>query len=69
LYGKVIGCLKKSLDLIEDCGKTYRYADEHIKRILNQAIFSRVLIQPDGKVAAELAEPFIVNQLEIWFWI
>ena len=57
-YERVLGGLTKTLDLIEDCGKTYRFADDYVKKILNQAIFDRLVVEPDGKVAAELAKPF-----------
>jgi len=50
--------LNGALELIEDCGKTYRVADDHIKRMMNQAIFSKLWVDPDGSVTAEFAEPF-----------
>ena len=51
----MLNCL---LDLIEDCGKTYRLASDHIKRMMNQAIFSKLWIESDGRVTAEFREPF-----------
>ncbi len=57
--------LKDAMDLIEDCGTTYRMADDHIKRMMNQAIFSKLWVEDDGSVTAEfsplfktLTEPF-----------
>jgi hypothetical protein len=50
--------LKKVLDLVEDCGRTYKLADEHIKRIFNQALCDKIWVESNGRVSAELAEPF-----------
>lgn len=54
----VIANLKKALDLIENCGRTYKLADEHIKRIFNQALLGAIWIEMDGNITTELAEPF-----------
>ena len=50
--------LKEALDLMEDCGNFYRLAEDHIKKLLNQAIFSKLWIEKDGRVTAEFADPF-----------
>ncbi|MDE6259397.1 MAG: recombinase family protein [Oscillospiraceae bacterium] len=50
--------LADALDLVEDCGRTYRLADAHIKRMLNQALFSKLWVNEDGQVSAEFTEPF-----------
>lgn len=50
--------LKEALDLMEDCGSFYRLAEDHIKKLLNQAIFSKLWVEKDGRVTAEFAEPF-----------
>lgn len=50
--------LTDALELVEDCGKTYRLAADHIKRMMNQAIFSKLWIEEDGHVTAEFADPF-----------
>lgn len=50
--------LKDALNLIEDCGKTYRLANDRIKRMMNQAIFSKLWVESNGCVTAEFAEPF-----------
>ncbi len=52
--------LKEALDLIEDCGTTYRMASDQIKRMMNQAIFSRLWVEPDGRVTAEFRPPFTI---------
>ena len=44
LFGEVREKLSKTLDIMEGCGKTYRTAPEHIKRIYNQAIFEKIYI-------------------------
>lgn len=50
--------LTDALELVEDCGKTYRLVEDHIKRMMNQAIFSKLWIEEDGHVTAEFADPF-----------
>ena len=45
---------------MEDCGRTYRLAEDHLKKLLNQAIFSKLWIEKDGRVTAEFAKPFDV---------
>ena len=35
-----------ALDLLEDCADTYRRAPAHVKKLLNQAFFKRILINP-----------------------
>ena len=52
--------LSEALELIEDCGKTYRMVDDHIKRMLNQAIFTKLWVESDGRITPELREPFNV---------
>ena len=50
--------LRESMDLLEDCGAIYRLADDYIKRMMNQVFFSKLWVEPDGQVTADLAEPF-----------
>lgn len=52
--------LKAALDLVEDCGATYRVASPHVKRLLNQAIFTsfKLFDDDDTKIEPELASPF-----------
>ena len=57
-YILILKNLETALDLIEDCGRTYRLADEHIKKLLNQAIFSRILIEDGGTLTPEYTKPF-----------
>lgn len=57
-FTSVLKHLNEALDIIEDCGKTYRLADDHVKRIMNQSIFSKLWVGQDGTVTAEFAPPF-----------
>ena len=50
--------LDDAIELITDCGMTYRLANDKTKKLMNQAIFERLLVGSDGKVTAEFAEPF-----------
>lgn len=58
----IIDNLKAALDIIENCGETYRHADDAIKRLMNQAIFEKFLVSntPESglKVDVKLAAPF-----------
>ncbi len=50
--------LSEALKLVEDCGRTYRMASDHIKRMMNQAIFSNLWVEKDGRITAEFAPIF-----------
>ena len=50
--------LSEALELMEDCGRTYRMASDHIKRMMNQAIFSNLWVEKDGRITAEFAPIF-----------
>ena len=48
-YGELKEKLSKALEIMVDCGVTYRTAPEHIKRIYNQALFEKIhVIVGDG---------------------
>ena len=54
--------LEKMLDLLEGCEDIYRSLPEHLRRLMNQAFFDRVLVDLDDdqqtpKLTADLAEP------------
>ena len=57
-FTTVIERLDDAIELISDCGTTYRLANDKMKKLMNQAIFTRLLVGPDGQVTAEFAEPF-----------
>ena len=42
------------MEMIEDCGRTYRQANENIKKLLNQAFFEKIWIEEDDRVTPEL---------------
>ena len=50
--------LSEALELMEDCGKTYRQVSDHVKKLLNQAIFSKLWVETDGRITAEFTKPF-----------
>ena len=54
----VLENLEKALELLEDCGTTYKMAPDHIKRLMNQAIFEKLWVDSDGNVTPDFAEPF-----------
>lgn len=43
---------------MDDCGKVYKFADEQEKRLLNQALFKRILVYDDLSLSAEFNAPF-----------
>ncbi|MDR2771223.1 MAG: recombinase family protein [Clostridiales Family XIII bacterium] len=52
--------LGQALDLVEDCGKTYKAAPDSIKRAYNRALFDKILVFPNGETVPEFAEPYTV---------
>ncbi len=65
-FNTLVKHLQKAFDLVEDCGRTYKYAEDHIKRIINQALCERIWIEPDGNVTADFAEPFKTIVAPVW---
>jgi len=60
-YGEVKEKLSMALEIMVDCGETYRTAPEHIKRIYNQALFEMIyVIAGDGtcEIIPQFAEPY-----------
>lgn len=62
-FDEILANMESALELIEDCGKTYRAANESTKRMLNQSIFKRLKVYIDDDsdevtVEPELAKPF-----------
>jgi site-specific DNA recombinase len=49
--------LKIALDLARDCGAAYRAAPDAVRRMFNQAFFTRIEVE-DDEISATLAEPF-----------
>ena len=47
-----------AFDLIEDCGRTYRYAKDGIKRLMIQAIYEKIWIDDEEKLSYEFSEVY-----------
>ena len=47
-------------ELLDDCGRAYRLADDYQKRCFNQALFEKILVHEDLNIEADYAEPFDV---------
>ena len=45
-----------AFDLIEDCGRTYRYANDGIKRLMLQALFNKIWVDNEGVIGSEFTE-------------
>ena len=50
--------LEAAMLLVANAAKTYLGAPDHIKKQLNQAIFTHIYVSPDGEISVDLAEPF-----------
>lgn len=50
------GNLAQVLDLIEDCGQTYKKASDYGKRLMNQAFFEKIVVNPNGRIEPEYNE-------------
>lgn len=60
-FENILANLHLALDLIEDCGTTYRAANDMTKRLINQALVSRFLVsnRNDGvNIDVEFKAPF-----------
>ena len=58
IFDSMLERLNDAMELIEDCGKTYAAANDHIKRMMNQVIFAKLWVEEDHRVTAEFAKPF-----------
>ena len=47
-----------AFDLIEDCGRTYRYAKDGIKRLMIQAIYEKIWIDDEEKLSYKFSEVY-----------
>ncbi len=57
-FGAVEVNLRQALAVAGDCGATYRQAPDSLRRMFNQVFFRRILVDDEGNVTSELAEPF-----------
>ena len=65
-FDDILKNLSLAFDLIEDCGRTYRKANDNIKKLMCQAIFKRIWIHEDGTVTTEFTDIYknIVGPIE-----
>ncbi|WP_236757708.1 hypothetical protein [Aeromicrobium sp. PE09-221] len=47
-----------ALQLMTNAQAVYANAPEHVKKLLNQAFYERILVRADGHIETENAEPF-----------
>jgi uncharacterized membrane protein len=57
-YDHIAAALDQALAMAINCHEAYTAAKPAGKRQLNQALFDKLYVTPDGIVAADLAEPF-----------
>ena len=57
-YTETTKNLNLAFELLDDCGKIYRLADDFERRCFNQAIFKRILVREDLTLEVEYAKPF-----------
>ena len=61
-FGQITENLSYALEMLNDCGKAYRNASDKIKRLMNQAIFSKIYIVANDEIPlgieGELRPPF-----------
>ena len=65
-FDDILKNLSLAFDLLEDCGMTYRKANDNIKKLMCQAIFKRIWIHEDGTVTTEFTDIYknIVGPIE-----
>ena len=65
-FDDILKNLSLAFDLLEDCGRTYRKANDNIKKLMCQAIFNRIWIHEDGTVTTEFTDIYknIVGPIE-----
>ena len=65
-FDDILKNLSLAFDLLEDCGRTYRRANDNIKKLMCQAIFKRIWIHEDGTVTTEFTDIYknIVGPIE-----
>ena len=59
-FGEAERCLRRAMVLARDCEAAYRGAPDSIRRKFNRTFFRMVLVNDEGLVSGELAEPFDV---------
>jgi site-specific DNA recombinase len=59
-FGETERCLRRAMVLARDCEVAYRGAADSVRRKFNRTFFRMVLVNDEGLVSGELAEPFDV---------
>ncbi len=57
-FSELEGNLETAMEILENCYEAYRRAPDDIRRHFNQALFVRILVDEDGEIRSELAQPF-----------
>jgi site-specific DNA recombinase len=57
-FSDLEGNLESAMEMLENCYEAYRRAPDEIRRRFNQALFVRILVDQDGEIRSELAQPF-----------
>ena len=57
-YTEATNLLRAAFELLTDCGKAYKLADDFARRCFNQALFEKIMVFDDLTISAEYAEPF-----------
>ncbi len=57
-YDEIEHNLELALEIAEDCGKAYRNAPDHIKKIFNRTLFKCIYVDSDTDIRPELKPPF-----------
>jgi hypothetical protein len=57
-YAEVAESMNNVFDLLEDCGRAYKLADDYQKRCFNQALFEKIKVYKDLTIEVDYAEPF-----------
>jgi site-specific DNA recombinase len=57
-YVQAENTLKRSLELAETLASAYRDASPSVRRLMNQALFDRLIVDADDGIAGELNDPF-----------
>ena len=57
-HTKISKNLGYAFELLDDCGRAYKLADDFARRCINQAIFKKIRVHDDLTLEADYAEPF-----------
>jgi DNA-directed RNA polymerase specialized sigma24 family protein len=57
-YTELTQNLGYAFELIDDCGRVYRLADDYARRCLNQALFKKIRVHEDLTLDVDYDEPF-----------